>query len=125
MTLSGAVPGPGDGAILRQISVVDKAKQSVAITVLLFDALPTVASSNNAAIDITDAEMADKALASVSVAAGDYVALANSSLATKATTTPVKAAAESSTLYAVALTTGTPTYGSTSDLVFRLHFTWE
>lgn len=125
MTLSGAVPGPGDGAILRQISIVDKAKQAAAIIVLLFDELPTVASSNNVAIDITDAEMADKALASVSVASGDYAALANSSLATKATTTPLKAVVGETSLYAVAFTTGTPTYGSTSDLVFRFHFTWE
>lgn len=125
MTLSGAVPGPGDGAILRQISIVDKAKQKAALTVLLFDDLPVVASSNNAAVDITDAQMADKALAAVSIASGDYVDLAANSLATKVTTTLLKAVAESSSLYAVVFTTGTPTYGSTSDLVFRFHFSWE
>ena len=124
ITLAGAVPAAGDGAILRQISVVDKAKQKAALNVLLFDAEPTVASADNEAANVADTEMAGKCLGAVSIAAGDYVDLSASSVATKATTTPVKANGSAS-LYALLVTTGTPTYGSTSDLVLRFHFTWE
>jgi hypothetical protein len=124
MTLTGAVPASSDGAVLRQISVVDKGKQSAALNVLLFDAQPTVASSDNAACDVADAELAGKCLGHVAIAAGDYVALSAGSVAAKQVTVPVKADS-SATLYALAMTTGTPTYASTSDLVFRFHFTWD
>jgi hypothetical protein len=124
MTLAGAVPAVGDGAVLRQISVVDKAAQEAAITVLFFDELPTVASANNEAVNVADAQLADKCLGAVAIAAGDYVGLSAGSVATKQTALMVKANGSSS-LYAVAFTTGTPTYGSASDLVFRFHFTWD
>ena len=125
MTLSGACDGPGAGAVLRQVTIVDKAKQKAAMTVLLFDESPTVASSNNAAVDVADAQMAGKCMGSVSVAAGDYADVANSSVATKATTFWARPIAGQTTLYALAYTTGTPTYGADGDLVFRFHFTWE
>lgn len=124
MTLSGAVPGERDGAVLRQVTVVDKAKQKAALTVYLFDASPTVASSDNAAADVADAEMADKCLGKLAVAAGDYSDLSANSTATVAPGVWCKAAAGTA-LYALAVTSGTPTYGAVSDLVFRFHFSWE
>lgn len=124
MTLAGVCDAPSTGAVLRQVTIIDKAKQKAAITVFLFDEAPTVASVNNAAANVTDAQMADKAIGAVAVAAGDYQDLSGSSTATKAALIYVKPIA-ASTVYALAVTTGTPTYGSTSDLVFRFHFTWE
>jgi hypothetical protein len=123
MTLSGAVPASGAGAILRAVSIVDKAKQSAALKVLLFDASPTIVSVDNAAADISDAELADKCLGAVAVAAADYVALNANSVATVQATLPVKPNA-SSTLYALLVSAGSPTYAA-SDLVLRFHFTWD
>jgi hypothetical protein len=123
MTLTGAVPAQGEGAVLRAVSVVDKAKQSAAFKIVLFDASPTVASADNAAADVSDAEMADKCIGAVSVAAADYVALNANSVATVTTTLPVKAVGGSS-LYALMVAAGSPTYAANS-LVLRFHFTWD
>lgn len=123
-TLPGAVAASGDGSILRQVSVVDQAKQKAALTILFFDSSPTIASADNAALDVSDSEMAARCLGSVTIATTDYVDTASNSVATKQVTIPVKARG-SSTIYAVASTSGTPTYGSTSDLVLRYHFTLD
>lgn len=123
-SLPGAVAASGDGAILRQVSVVDKAKQKAALTILFFDSSPTIASTDNAALDVSDSEMAARCLGSVTIATTDYVDTASNSVATKQVTLPLKASG-SSTIYAVASTAGTPTYGSTSDLVLRYHLTIE
>lgn len=46
----------GGNNILAEITIIDQAKQSAAIDILFFDKSPTVASADNAAIDISDAE---------------------------------------------------------------------
>lgn len=106
---------------LVNVSIIDKAKQSAAITIFFFNASPTVASSDNAALDITDAEMASKYIGHVEIGSGDYASIAASSVACKECY--LMLASASANVYAVAMTTGTPTYGSTSDLIFNYH--WE
>ena len=124
MTLAGVSKSGGQVGVLQNVVIVDKAKQSLALDILFFDELPTVASSDNAALDITDAEVADKCLGSISIVAGDYVALNASSVATKVTGILALRPKKDATIYAVAVTRGTPTYGSTSDLVFKFTFSW-
>src|SRR5688500_7837809 len=68
---------------LKTVSIVDKAKQKAEMIILFFKELPTVASSNNAALDISDAEMAAKFIAKVTVAAADYTDISASSAGTK------------------------------------------
>jgi hypothetical protein len=104
---------------LVNVTVIDKAKQSQPLTIFFFNANPTVASADNAALDITDAEMAAKYIGHVVVGTGDYAAISASSVACASCTLLLSAAASS--VYAVAMTTGTPTYGSTSDLIFNYH----
>lgn len=128
-TLTAACASAGRGSALMSLVVTDSGKQSAALSIFFFDELPTVASSDNAAIDITDAEMADKCIGVVTLAAASYVAVANSSvvasaninLLLKSKTTAVSGAT-SGNLYAVVKTTGTPTYASTSDLCFKYSF---
>jgi len=122
MTLSGGVrfSEASSGSLLKNLTILDKASQSSTLDVYLFDASPTVASADNAALDISDAEMADKCIGVIKVASGDYTVLANSTLATVSVSdTLLKAIDGATAIFAIMASRGTPTYGSTSDLVLR------
>ena len=127
-TITGAGPAGFHGAVLESITVIDKDAQGAALKVHFFDALPTVASADNAAIDLTDAQAA-KFIATVSIATGDYLATASNKLAFTQPTRaipmcPSAANGVKETLYAVVTTTGSPTY-TASGLVFRYTFRWD
>lgn len=109
----------GSPAILRSLTVIDKAKQKSDLDILFFDADPTNAVADQAAADISDAEMADKAIGVVSIAAANYKDLNASSIATVSPGLMV-----SGTVYALVVCRGTPTYTGTSDLVLKAAFDW-
>lgn len=69
------------GALLESLVVLDKGSQSKGFTLYFFNELPTVASNDNAALDITDAEM-EKCIGTLPVVTADYKSVANSSIAT-------------------------------------------
>jgi hypothetical protein len=124
-TLSGATLGEDCGATVISVVVTDKAKQSAALSMFFFDELPTVASADNDAINISDAEMADKCIGVISVAAASYVNVADNSVVTapaSSTGLYVKSRDADGKIYVVVKTTGTPTYASTGDLVFKYSF---
>jgi hypothetical protein len=102
----------------RLISVValDQAKQKAAFDIYFFNASPTVASADNAPLDITDAEMTAKCIGRVSVATGDYgTDLAANSEATKyGLDLMLQAGADSKSLFILLRSAGTPTYAATS-----------
>lgn len=81
ITLTGLL-GDFNQGLLESLAVVDKGKQSKGFTVLLFSSEPTLVSVDNAALDISDADVASKCLGAFSVAAADYDALNASSVAT-------------------------------------------
>jgi hypothetical protein len=114
---------------LKGVKVVDKSKQKAAIDLMFFNSQPTVASSDNDAYDVTDAEMAAKYAGILSVASGDYKDIANSSVANVVPAQPILIQAERNTaspygksLWVAIICRGTPTYTSTSDLVIELEF---
>jgi hypothetical protein len=130
-TLAAVAGDTDDNTVsLQTLTITDAGKQSAALVVYFFDDLPTVASVDNGAITITDAEMADKCLGHVVVAAADYGAIAANSVACvkniglRLRSNNISAAtnSRSGNLYAVVKTTGTPTYVSTTDLVFKYSF---
>ena len=118
MTLTDALIDSHRG-VIRSLSIVDKAKQKSALSVLFFRAEPTVASADNAALDISDSELAAKFVGMVNVAAADYKDLSNGSVATVQN---LSLAVESDTdeLYAVVLSGGTPTYGAVDQLELKI-----
>lgn len=118
-TLTGALRVSGGTGVLENITVLDKDKEASAMTIFFFDDSPTVASSDNAALSISDAEMADKCIGHVSLAAIDYKSISGSSIATVRNVGLALKAASGTSLYAIAMIEGTPTYGGTADLVFR------
>lgn len=122
VTLSDLHPGFNQQLIIRSINVIDLEKQNAAFDIMLFNALPTVASADNAAIDISDAEVT-KLVGVVPVATGDYTtAFAGCGQATKANVGLVVQTAElDNTLYMLLVSRGSPTYAAGS-LVIKIAF---
>lgn len=109
--------------ILQNIVIIDQALQSQPIDILFFDELPVVASVDNAAIDIADAEMIAKCIGSVSID-NPYIALAANSIVTESNIGLLlkqKSTAADGNLYAVCIIRGIATYAASS-LVFRYGF---
>lgn len=119
-TLSGAFDATSRKGEIISISVLDKVSQSSALTLHFFDESPTVASSDNAALNITDAEMADKHICKVEIAAGDYQALSASTVATTNDIQCVVSSKLSDDLYMVVESAGTPDYTAGTDLVIKV-----
>ena len=120
-TISGAARFTGGGGFLRALTILDKTQaQRAAIDVLFFDRSVTVA-ADNAPITMSDADMAN-CLGFVAIATGDYntafPGTPLNSVATKVLSTPLPYIVNATSLFAVAVVRGTPTYTSTSDLVF-------
>jgi len=108
--------------VLQTVAVFDKSAQSPALTVFLFNASPTLTSTNGQAISIADAEMA-KCVGHFTVASGNWETVAAGSMACVKPVLYLHSATVGGTLYAVAKVTGTPTFTSTSDLIFQYTFT--
>ncbi len=109
----------GTGAILSVI-VLDKQKRNAAMEILFFNSEPTIASAVNAALDISDSEMAAKFLGKVSVAGADYIDLLGCSVCAKVNVgILLQGVAGSRDLYMVLQSKGTPTYAA-SDLVIKV-----
>lgn len=125
-TLSTIYPYAGETrgqgySVLKAVSIVDQAKQSAEVHLHFFDQSPTIASSDNAALNITDAEMIDKHLGKVTVAAADYENLSASSVATKEVFLPVRPGADDGKVFLQLQSGGSPTYAASS-LKLRLYF---
>jgi len=121
MTLTG-VGEAGAGCVLDKVVIVDSAKQSSALKIFLFNAAPTLVGADNAAADISDADMTDKCIGVVNVATGDYHALNANSVADTTYDKAIKS--PGATVYALIVSAGSPTYAATS-LRLKFFFSWE
>ncbi len=113
--------GVGSG-ILQSLSIIDKSSQAAGMVLTFFSADPSASTfTDNAAFAINAADMA-KVVAQVVVPNTAYnPSLGGIQFAQVAGIGKVLAmAAAGTTLYMVAYTTGTPTYGSTSALTFGI-----
>jgi hypothetical protein len=114
MTFTPAIGITSPQFTIQSIALIDEAKQSLELDLLLFAASPTIASADNAAIDITDAQMKANFVGSVTIYASDYKALANSSCATVRNVGLTLKPDASNSFYGVLVTRGAPTYAATS-----------
>jgi hypothetical protein len=120
LTLTNAVRVASTGGKIMSVTVVDQAKQSIALDVLFFEADPTGTTfTNNAALDVADADLLN-AVGSVSVVAGDYIALADNSLATVKNVNLRFKLDSGTSLYACLITRGTPTYAAATDIQLKV-----
>lgn len=124
--LTNAMDDSSGTGMIVSVAVLDKASQSATFDLLLFNDLPTVASSDNAALNISDAEMASKYIGHIRVTAANYVALSACSVCTVADSALLVNSVKSAnnptgrSLWAIIRSGGTPTYTSTSDLVLKI-----
>lgn len=122
MEFSNAMDDSSGTGTIVSVTILDKAGQGSVLSLLLFNDLPTVASADNAAIDITDAEMA-KCVGVVPIASADYVTTASNSIATVRSINLLVQAAKSATsstgksLFGVLKSGGSPTYAANSLVV--------
>lgn len=73
---------PNGTGILHSLVVKDKSKQSGDLDIILFSSRPLATTfTDNAAMDIADADM-DRVIGTIPIRTTDYVAFANSSVAT-------------------------------------------
>lgn len=120
MTLSNAARKLGGSGKIVSVTILDKTQaQRAAIDLLFFDRSVTVA-GDNAVATFSDADMIN-CLGVISVATGDYNTAwagtpANSIATKKDINLPY--VLNGTDLFCVAVVRGTPTYTSTSDLVF-------
>jgi hypothetical protein len=117
-SLVGALPFLGTAARLQQVFLMDKGNQKAAMDLLFFDQDPTAATITDNAAFAGSTAVAN-IIARVPIAAADYVTVAGVAYATKSGLNVELASAADTTLYVAAVTSGTPTYVSTSDLVFK------
>lgn len=119
LTLSNALQKERHSGKIVGVSVTDKAGQNAALTIEFFSRSVTGTFTANAAPTIADADLANF-LGRVSVAAADYKAYADNSVASVQCNVPVASNVSSGEpsrdLYMMVLSQGTPTYASTSDI---------
>lgn len=125
MTLTGAARYTGGGGYVRSITVLDKTQaQRAAMDILFFNASITVAGNNNPFAP-SDTDMLNF-LGLVAVATGDYntawAGTPTNSAATKLVV-DMPYVVSATSLFALAVVRGTPTYTSASDIV--ISFTLE
>ena len=113
-SLTGLVAYKGGGGILQTINISDLNAQSAAGTLIFFVQNPTNTTfTNNSALDIHDSDL--PYAFQVAVAATDYVALADNSLATIKPNVAFKLN-DTSVLYGCFMCSGTPTYTTAANL---------
>jgi hypothetical protein len=117
-TITNAMYANGASGFISELDIWDKAAQAPALIIDIFDTSPSGTYTDNSAEVIAG----DHAiwLGSISVAAGDWATTgAVSRVSLKGINLPVKATGGTRNLLFTVVTTSTPNYASTSDLVFK------
>lgn len=123
MTLANVADESSGIVVLKSLIIVDQTALTAATDVLFFDSSPTIASADNAALNITDAEMTARFIGRVVVATGDFTALAANSVAVKAgIELMMRPALGTRDIYCLLQARGTPTYTSTTSLTLKFLF---
>lgn len=105
---------------LQTLTLIDKTTQAVEFDVLFFDSSPTTP-ANNSAANFTDAQLASSCIGHCTIATTDYVTLSSGSVACIRNVGLQMQPATSGTIYAVAVTQGTPDYAG-GGLTFKFAF---
>lgn len=122
--LADVLPASSGTVNLMSVTIVDAAKQSKATDLLFFNKAITVASADNAALDVTAAQMKANFIGRVSIAATDYVSTANTAEATKANINLVMSGGVDgdNDLWVMCQSRSTGNYAAVDDLVITCAF---
>lgn len=124
MDFAGLSDTPGDSVAIVGLRIVDLAVQKAALNLWLFRVSPTIASADNAALDMTDGNLtAAVPVGFISIAATDYVDTASNAVGLKMLVQPglvahtgatAGAVGDTGHLYGLLESGGTPTYAANS-----------
>lgn len=121
LTLTDAMRISGGSGYLMSVIIEDLSAQSLALDVVIFDSDPSGTTfTDNSALDIADADIA-KVLGCVSIAASDYFAFADNSVAVKSLINLPVIASGSANLFACIVARSSPTY-SANELSIKFGF---
>lgn len=135
MSITGATSYSGGGGILRGVTVVDKTQAQRAAMDLIFFTQSVTVAGNNSPFATSDADML-YAVGAISLGSWSYLTAfagtplnslavwpSPASAATSVQTGGIPYVCAATTLFCQAVVRGTPTYTSSSDLVFSFTFT--
>lgn len=120
-TLTSAVRVSGGKALLQTLTVIDRANQKQPLTILFFNSDPSAATITDNAAFVFSTDIS-KLIGKVNVLAADYETVDSIAVATIANLGLLLKASGSANLFVAVVTTGTPDFASTSDLVFQYGF---
>lgn len=112
--LPNSVTSNNGTAILKSILIKDSTNQSVNLTILLFNSLPTGMTAIDNSTFAYGALSFPLEIAKINVSTSDYETIDSKSTADIDTMSKVLQSLNSEDLYGVIITTGTPTYGANS-----------
>ncbi len=122
LTLTNAVRVTSGSGVLDSIYVQEKGSQAAVLDILIFNADPSNGTyTDNGAFTANDTDMA-MCIARIHIAAADYVATGGYTSASLGGLGKTVVASGSANLYAVIITSGTPTYAATTSLKVRFGF---
>lgn len=116
ITITNAMRTSGGTGILQSIDIIDKANQKAALEIIIFNSDPSAATITDDSAFAYSTDIS-KQIARISVAASDYVTINSIATVSLGGLGKVLKASGSTNLYAAIVTTGTPTYTSTSDII--------
>lgn len=116
ITITSAMRTSGGTGVLQSIHLIDKGNQKAAMELLIFDSDPTAATITDDTAFVYSTDIS-KQIARIPIAASDYVTLNSIATASLGGLSRIVKASGSANLYAALVTTGTPTYISTSDII--------
>lgn len=123
MEFVGAFDGSSGSCTIEDITVVDGSSQNAQMDLFFFGENPTNAVADNAAASISDADMKAMCLGSVNIPAANYAATALNTIATvRGVNLQVQQINKykAKSVWVLAVSRGTPTYTSVSDLTFGI-----
>lgn len=111
---------------LHSVTILDGSKQDIAIDIWFFNVSPTITSTDNAAFAMTKANQFAQCIGAISVGTSySDAAAVSTSTDGKNLGICMQVAGSSTTntsLYAIAIVRGTPTYGTTTSIQFQFSF---
>lgn len=118
ITLTNAVRVSGGSGVLQSLLVKDTTNQKAALTILIFNADPSNGTyTDNGAITL-NATDATFIIRKINVAASDYETVGTTAIADISAINKTVKAASGTSLFALIVTTGTPTYGANATSLY-------
>lgn len=116
LTIANAARVAAGSGVIKQVRIIDKAKQNAAMDILFFYQDPSGTTfTDNAAFDLDDADI-HKCFGIVKIAASDYSDFADNSVAVKECALAYHQGSGGTSIFAAKISRGTPTYASTLDV---------